>query len=239
MSTLATTALATATAVIGAAAMYLPAHLRLLDARAYRAAADDTFSQAERLAAEVERTRNLPWYWPTDPHVTGELVAVSMAAEQFDELAASIDVPDDAPALRALSDRSHADEQADHTDTDRPRWWATVVAFVVLAPVAFARRQLPVLVEWLAYRLKSQARRDAEFIESGQQALERARDEATTPALDPDGEALVELEAWVAANPPTNRTPYVGRHWLQDIEHTGQFPVVNASIPTQRTGDEA
>ena len=50
--------------------------------------------------------------------------------------------------------------------------------------------------------------------------------------LDPDDEALVELEAWRAANPPS----YVGRHWADGTEHTGLHPIV---IPAPReAGDD-
>lgn len=63
MSALAVIATSTLTGVIGAAAMYVPARLALRDARTYRDEADRTFTAAESLADEVERTRNLPWHY--------------------------------------------------------------------------------------------------------------------------------------------------------------------------------
>lgn len=97
-----------------------------------------------------------------DPDVTGEVLAVD-----------GVDTEADAP----------------HDDTDRPRWWATVVAVVVLAPLAFARRQLPALAAW-----------------------------------------------WRSRRRPVNQ-PYRGRHWVSDVQHTAEWPVVNPSIPAQRSGD--
>lgn len=120
----------------------------------------------------------------------------------------------DEPEVLALSDRSHADEQADHTDTDRPHWWVTVVAFVVLAPVAFARRQLPVLVAWVRERLKSDEQLAAEFM---------------TPAE-------VEYAGRRRSDEASVNDAYRSRHTHPDFQ-TGVFPQINAAIPAQRTGE--
>lgn len=141
---------------------------------------------------------------PADDAVTGEVLAID-----------GVDTETDAP----------------HDDTDRPRWWASVVAFVVLAPIAFARRQLPALAAWW------RRRRDERYlIGSGEQATD----------VDP----FAELLAHATSQPPTNPTykshrcphdtvadrdpGYQSRHTAAGYE-TGIFPVIN--VPTQRSGD--
>lgn len=172
-TTLIVVASATPASILGALALWLPAKWARDAAAAYRSEADRTFDAATSLADEVERTRNLPWYWPTGPAIE------PAPAEPEPEVAA-----DDAVTGEVLAiDGVDTETDAPHEDTDRPRWWATVVAFVVLAPLAFARRQLPVLVEWLAYRLKSQDQRDAEFAETYHRALEQARDASIIDAV--------------------------------------------------------
>lgn len=68
-TTLIVVASATPASVLGALAMLLPALRAREVARTERAYADKTFAAAESLADEVERTRNLPWYWPTGPAI--------------------------------------------------------------------------------------------------------------------------------------------------------------------------
>lgn len=154
---------------------------RLSVAQQYWAAGEAEFDKAEQLQAEVERTRNLPWYWPTDPDVTGEVLAIQPGHTYV--------VGEDGPVLLALSDLPHHDdEDAPHDDTERPYLWALVAAAIVLAPYAFARKQLGALVTYVRKRLKP------------------------------------------------NNEPYRGRHWVSDVQHTGQFPVIN--IPAQREGGD-
>lgn len=165
------------------------------------------------------------------------------------------------PEVLALSDRSHADEQADHTDTDRPHWWATVVAFVVLAPVAFARRQLPVLVEYLRDRFKNDEERDAEFRQSIEDRFERFRIDDSprgrSDADDPDISGQWAMDAAIVDAPDTAEPVQIVRvnRRYRDPGMTGQFPYVkvagvarhaapepempaiNSAVPTQRTGD--
>lgn len=235
---------------------------RLSVAEQYWAAGEAEFDKAERLQAEVERTRNLPWYWPTgpavvpsDPDVTGELLAV--------EPGRTYQVGENGPVLLALSDRPAEDE--DEVGDEQPgeaRWsWLRFIAATLLFPFAWLLYRASPVAEyvadkWAEYR---QTRRERDQVGTGDRCVPRTdaeiraelaelTGEPVPPVLDPDGEALVELEAWVAANPPTNPTykrgPDGQRHW-NDL--TAQYEVVKPgrhraegyaiNVPLQREGD--
>jgi hypothetical protein len=135
----------------------------------------------------------------------------------------------------ALSDRSHADEQADHTDTDRPRWWATVAAFVVLAPAAFLAGQFKALAAWW------RRRRDERYlIGSGEQATDVdpfAELLAHVEAVEPEPVSIVRVNHRYRRPGDTGLFPLVkvvgdkaaGRHRAEP-----EMPAINATVPAQR-----
>lgn len=158
------------------------------------------------------------------------------------------------PAPLALSDRSHADEQADHTDTDRAGMWRVLLGLasdlalrVWHFPTALGNgfaRWVDETVEYLRDRFKTNAQRDAEYRQVLDDAIE----------VDEDFEAAVrQAEAAAVVEPEPVRIVRVNRY--RDPGMTGQFPYVkvagaprhaapepempaiNATIPAQRTGD--
>lgn len=142
MTALMFVATSTVSAVAGALVMYGPAKLARNDATEYKTAADETFVRAQQLVAERKRTRGLPWFFePVDPDVTGELVAVE---------------PHDPPALSA---EAHEDERAG--DEDGEIGW--LLACAAWLPVVWVWALTGRVHDWIADRLKSNARRDAEF----------------------------------------------------------------------------
>jgi hypothetical protein len=219
MSTLMFVATVAASAAAGAGAMWIPARLERTDAAEDRAAADDTYDKAEALAAEVERTRNLPWYWPTDPDVTGELVAV------------------EAHEPPALSDRPAADE--DEVGDEQPGE-ATSTA---------VPRLLDRLWVWLSDVLaevrefaKTNAQREADDRQRAEQGdpFERFRiDDSLRGRTDEQIRAeIAELTGEYAGRrrceDQSVNDAYRSRHTHPDFQ-TGIYQVIND--PAQRTGD--
>lgn len=146
---------------------------------------------------------------PEHPDVTGELLAVEPAPEPL----AIGDVP------------HHDDEDAPSDDTERPYLWLLIAAGLAAGARAWladrcraVARGVGYVAEFVAYLFKSEAKREAEFAETFEEATR------------------LELEAWQAANPPTNPQPYRGKHWVSDVQHTGAWPVVN--VPAQRDGGD-
>lgn len=157
------------------------------------------------------------------------------------------DLTDD-PQLLALSDRPHADEQADHTDTDRRGMWRVLLGL--------ASDLVDRVHDWLPGLL--QQWRERNDVGSGEQATTEdpfaellAHVEAKPLVLDIADEAELDAQRaeWVEVNEPyTGRRlldvhadrdlNYLSRHVKPGFE-TGIFPAINAKVPAQRTGDEA
>jgi hypothetical protein len=143
--------------------MFLPAKWARDAARTYWQRGNEAFDTAEATAAEIERTRNLPWHY-ADEHVTGEILAVESAERcctaHGDEPCAQDsgfvppyccgDCPDRMPALSA---QSHEDEQAANEDTDRPGMWVGIVVGTLWFPFAWLIYKLGPVVEAAYERL--------------------------------------------------------------------------------------
>ncbi|HEY1394982.1 hypothetical protein [Roseateles sp.] len=202
--------------------------------------------------------------------VGGEQAWHAAHRERFERAYASLgEQPKTAePAPLALSDRSHADEQADHTDTDRAGMWR-VLAGLARDTFDAAARGVGAAVVWPVNAVRRAAaswrrRRDERYlIGSGEQAVDPSQPlrevlAASGYELDEEPSEAEERElldtAWADANPPTNpaykshRCPYgtvakrdsdyLSRHTHPDFK-TGAYEVINPNIPAQRTGGEA
>lgn len=104
MSALTLTATGTVTAVIGMAAMYIPARLARHDARTDRALAEEALTMAEERDAAFERTRTLPWFWSfdqADADHDAELLHIEYPTQELRLVAAD---PQFAAGLAALAD---------------------------------------------------------------------------------------------------------------------------------------
>lgn len=148
----------------------------------------------------------------------------------------------DEPEVLALSDRSHADEQADHADTDRRGMWRVLLG---LASDLVDRAH-----DWLPGLLRQRAERDK--FGSGEQATSEdpfaellAHVEAKPLVLDIADEAELDEQRaeWVALNPPT-LGPDGQRHWndvtaMHEVVVQGRHRKMPINVPAQRTGDEA
>lgn len=239
-TTLIVVASATPASVLGALAMLLPALRAREVARVERAYADKTFAAAESLADEVERTRNLPWYWPTDPDVTGEIVA-----EQVHE-------------VLALSDRPAADE--DEVGDEQPGSTLMRPVLAVAPWVGYALALVDTVVDFVRTKFADALRtyRERNQVGTGETPwVLYDEDELRGEGMSDEDilalrEGLVRIptvadedrwaeDAAITDGPdtaePVNPRPYEGRHWVSDVQHTGAWPVINATVPAQRTGD--
>jgi hypothetical protein len=229
MTTLMFVATATVSAIAGAGAMWIPARLERTDAAEDRAAADDTYDKAEALAAEVERTRNLPWYWPTDP----DAPAIGAAPAEHEAEVLRVDYPtselrladglarlaDEVGLVQATTDpvccTGHGDEPCGEDSGLVPPYCC-----------GDCPDQLPALSD------------------------EPHHDDEDAPSDDTERRYLWLLVAvavaagwwwavcgwfrarWAALRAKLRRRtnkPYTGRHWVSDVQHTGQFPIVKAT----------
>jgi hypothetical protein len=233
MSTIALLATGTVTAAAGALAMYLPAHLRYTDARKFWAAGEREFDRAEQVRAEVERTRNLPWYWPTDP----DAPTIEAAPAEHEAEVLRVDYPtselrladglarlaDEVGLVQATTDpvccTGHGDEPCGEDSGLVPPYCCGDCPDQT-APVVRALSDEP------------------------------HYDDEDAPSDDTERRYLWLLVAvavaagwwwavcgwfrarWAALRAKLRRRtnkPYTGRHWVSDVQHTGQFPIVKAT----------
>lgn len=134
---------------------------------------------------------------------------------------------DDAVTGELLAvDGVDTESDAPHEDTDRAGMWRVLLGLardVNDRAWRAVARGVGYGIEWAAYLLKSEQQREAEFTETYHRALEQARD------AEYAGRRRCEEEA------PVNPS-YKSRHVHPDFA-TGVFPVINPSIPAQRSGD--
>lgn len=226
MSTLILVATGSLGGVIGAAAMFIPAKLCRDDAHTFMERGEQTFGRAEKLVAEHERTRDLPWHY-ADEHVTGEVLAVASVS-----------------ATPALSAESHEDEEAAEENDDHRGGLMFAVVAAVWGGAELVQSRTPLewwrlLVEHLRARRASRDRLDGEETpltdEAEMQRRGEEADDLPRQGLDEVAAAFeAEIAAEIAELTGENPRPYVGRHWGADVQHTNAWPLV----PAQRDGGE-
>lgn len=234
---------ATPAAIVGALIALAPALLIRRRADNDLIEAGVAMAKAEELLTEYERTRNLPWYWPTDRpelpaaepmpeaevlHVaypTQELHTVKMPAEQFDELVAGLNEADYAPRLAALADevglvQATTDPACCDAHNDEP----------CTPDAGFVFPCCGGCPDWV-HMLSDRPAEDEDEVGDEQPGEAASSVPSRLGGWWREQCARIrELFRRAPVNPP-----YVGRHWVPDVQHTGQFPVIN--IPAQRDGE--